>query len=958
MLKDLRPLYRKIFFAFIPFMATVLPAAELYNSASSHVVNGSAENGWDSWFHAANAEIVFGGPSGSGSCFSLNPSAGAHSDIRTARMPASGMDEFIFEFDCRTMPGAEPGTNSNAKVRSYDYTGTFIGQTNIPVETTGGQWHHYSYQVTVEQDAFEIDVTFLMGPEGDASGEFRFDNVRLYREIHPLNHGIGMPENLYVIRRNTLTNAQFVVMQTLQGILAQDKPLIFIDQGDSTYIDDLRYNHGIPYTRIDSFFWFMNRYKSWLEGYVLFDFNDKPSLSAATSLCGLLNAVAVDVSLESSMQTNYGLSKIADVRGKNDKWVFDNYWHQLNRDALIVHTNDPDYHGSAYGLRDWPAAIKALDWWNSSDTYSAEVYDAVHDSSPVYGWDDGAASGELGSVELHSSHNMYQVPCDWLLNLSTYAGMASRPQPWQFTQSFRDNQQPPQKETGVHYLVFNLSDMDNILTLLSPNNFGTNSKYYANPNRGSFEMCWGMPASLIELAPSVTDYWYRNATEKDCFIAPASGMGYFYPSKFDDLGKHTTKVEHLMKKADLKAIAISDKVWPGDLTYSGYRYVGESYAAIEQARGMYYFDVNGDYARYGGKILWFDGKPLITTRYTLWDGGQYEGISRTPAQLAASINALPTDPSNPDSYSFVMVHAWSYGLDDIAETISLLDSNVKVINAEEMIEQLYLNTQTAYWPFEGSLADAFGNGNDASAQGGVEYAAAGGARLGDTALMLGREDVPLEVNTSAGSDKLLTVMFWVKPADSGDHSVISKASTASSTRGWGVYLSSDSSAEFYVGGPSQYAPVSADNAWQPGQWTHVACTFNSGVAAIYINGELKNEVSNISNTVDNSSAMLKIGGAEAVTAQFAGVLDEIAIYSRPLGQAEIHELAAKGVMPKCGEWLAGDVNNDCAVNILDAARLSGSWKQTGSLLQGDLNEDREVNIEDFNIIAENWLNTD
>jgi hypothetical protein len=957
MLKNIEISHRILIAAFILCISAALPAAELYDTATSHVINGSAENGWDGWFYAANASIVPGGPSGSGSCFSLNPSAGVHSDIRTVHMPASSLDEFIFEFDCRTLPGAEPGTSSTAKFRSYDHTGAFIGQTNIPIETTGDEWKHYSYQVTAQEGTFEIDVTFLLGAGGDAAGEFRFDNVRLYREIHPLNHGIGMPENLYVVRRNTLTNAQFVVMQTLQGILAQDKPLIFIEQGDSTYIDDLRDVHGIPYTRIDSFFWFMNRYKSRLDGYVLFDFNDKPSLSAATSLCGILNAVAVDVSIESSIQTNYGLSKIADARGKNDKWVYDNYWHQLNRDALIVHAYDPDYHGSAYGLRDWPAAIKALDWWNSNGTYTTEVYDAVHDTSPVYGWDDAASPGELGAVDLHSSYNMYQVPCDWLLNLSTYAGMASRPQPWQFKQSFRDTQQPPQKETGVHYLVFNMSDMDNILTLVSPNNFSTNSKYYANPNRGSFEMCWGMPPSLMELAPNVTDYWYRNATEKDCFIAPGSGMGYSYPSLFDDLGKHTVKVEHLMKKADLKAIAISDKVWPNDLTYSGYRYVGESYAAIEQARGMFYFDVNGDYARYGGKMLWFDGKPLITTRYTLWDSSQYEGISRTPAQLAASINALPTDPRNPDSYSFVMIHAWSYGLDDVAETISLLDSNVKVINAEEMIERLYLNTQTAYWPFDGSLTDSFGNGNDTSAAGTEQYSTAGEARLGDAALVLDGQDDWLEVNTSAGSDKLLTVMFWMKPSAAGTQAVISKASTASGTKGWGVYLESDGSVEFRVGGPSQYTPVSASNAWQPGQWTHVACTFNSGVAALYINGELKAEL-NTTRTVDNTSAMLTIGkGADAGSAIYAGLLDEMAVYSRPLAEADIYQLAARGIQPKCGEWLNGDVNNDCMVNALDAARLSGSWKQSGPLLQADLNADTNVDFQDFSIIAENWLSS-
>ena len=76
---------------------------------------------------------------------------------------------------------------------------------------------------------------------------------------------------------------------------------------------------------------------------------------------------------------------------------------------------------------------------------------------------------------------------------------------------------------------------------------------------------------------------------------------------------------------------------------------------------MYYIDVNGDYAGQHGKILWFDGKPFVTCRFTLWNGSQYEGISRNAAQLAATLNAQPTTPDSPGGYSLVCSRV-SYGL--------------------------------------------------------------------------------------------------------------------------------------------------------------------------------------------------------------------------------------------------------------------------------------------------------
>lgn len=82
---------------------------------------------------------------------------------------------------------------------------------------------------------------------------------------------------------------------------------------------------------------------------------------------------------------------------------------------------------------------------------------------------------------------------------------------------------------------------------------------------------------------------------------------------------------------------------------------------------------------------------MITARFDFRSEKFYPAVRTTASSLAQSINELPKDPTSPDGYTFVTVHAWSKGLDDIYDTIQLLDADVRVVNAEEFIEQVCKN---------------------------------------------------------------------------------------------------------------------------------------------------------------------------------------------------------------------------------------------------------------------------
>lgn len=513
--------------------------------------------------------------------------------------------------------------------------------------------------------------------------------VPLYGDIKPLSAG----DRLYVYTKGGRSaDNRFIAMQTLQGVIARtDRPRLWIDVRDNTFIDYLAAHYGIHFDwqYADDFEALLGKLKPYTSGrYVLYDMRDRPSISAATTMAGLLDAPAIDTDLQAAVEAA-GYTLGLDVRGKDCRWVWDNYREQLNDDAIIVHTNNSRQHRSAPYLRDWGPALKALDWWYDDEALSRAVYGSMTPASPVYGWQDPTTEDEGLTVKLHSEEGLYQVPSDWMVNLSVHAGMGPAMQGETFKQ--KAARQMPEKEDAVHYVTFIMSDMDNILTEIGTNSFYSSRKFYRNEHRGSFPMTWGMAPSLVELSPAGVDMWYRDATASDAFVAYC-GLGYFYPNVSPEaaMPPHVERLGQFMDRADLRTLLLIDRVLPDDTLTQDYYKHAKWFTDMEQVRGLFYLEYI-QYAPHGGTIFWFDGKPMVTARFDFRDEAFYPAVRRSPESLARSINELPTDPTRPEGYTFVTVHAWSRGMDDIHAAIQHLDEDVRVVDGETFIELLLAN---------------------------------------------------------------------------------------------------------------------------------------------------------------------------------------------------------------------------------------------------------------------------
>ncbi|OXU15533.1 LamG-like jellyroll fold domain-containing protein [Sedimentisphaera salicampi] len=915
------------------------------DTATNLILNGSAENDFYGWNHSYGVSIVNDGTEGV-QCFELKRNfSDRYQDLLSDEINVTGCGEIMIRFAIMAMDGASSDAQVDVRFSSHN---EFLGQEQFALDAGITEWTYVSHIVPVEEGADVVDVRFMI--DESTEGTFRVDDIAVYRA--PIDFGIAPPDHLYVIDFHSqyLNDAKRIALTSLQGILAQNKPeLYFIDGGGryQMYLDDLKNRYGITTTRNDYLSFYLDQYKDDLAGYVLYDFQDSDSFSAAMSLTGVLKAVPLDVSLESDVNRRWPeLQKLVDCRGKTEQWVYQNYWHRLNHNAITI--QDTDESSRKFFLRDLGAASKAISWWDSDYSATQQVFESMNPNSSVWGWDNPAAPGELSAVDFHSQNSLFQVPADWMLNLSTFAGMASYEPEIELEQPAGDKEY--EKKFDVHHVAFMMSDMDNINVVFHPL-----SKWFDPQYFGQFPMGWGMQASMAEVGPSVMDWWYRKANEKNSFSA-YSGQGYMYPSKFPELDGYSTVLNSYMKKGDLESLVILDNYsdgWDKPLTFSGYKDFAGNYTRFDNLKGLFYVDVAGDYARYDGDMLWFDGKPMVTTRFTLWDSPQYDGLSRTGEQLANSINQLAADSTSEEGYSFVIVHAWSYGLEEVHNAIQDFDDNVRVVTPDEMIDQLYFNTKAAYWPFELDTENRFADNHSYEKFGSPEFTSEGEAKRGISAIRFDGDDDSIDFGNQAGSSEWLTAAFWMKSRRLQLQVPVDKLPNDNSGTGWNVKLRETGEIWFRVGSESNHQTIMAANGYSPGEWVHVACTLNENEGRLYINGELAAERTDIVHSPANTSVPIRIGkpAEAAVEEAFFGILDDVVIYGRPLSHEEIRSLMNDG---PCSPYLKGDLNKDCRVDETDLFQFGESWLEKGEGISADFDQNQSVDLRDFPYFSEGW----
>lgn len=144
------------------------------------------------------------------------------------------------------------------------------------------------------------------------------------------------PYHLDVANIQQLTGDQQVLLTTLQGIINRRQPrLYWLMQGDGTdqtWLDTLR----VPYTTTTDPLSKIAKYRSEIQGAIVYDPTVPDTINVATTLAGLKNAVIATADLAAQ----YKLPILEDLRGRFANkldaynWILNNYWPSLTHRIL------------------------------------------------------------------------------------------------------------------------------------------------------------------------------------------------------------------------------------------------------------------------------------------------------------------------------------------------------------------------------------------------------------------------------------------------------------------------------------------------------------------------------------------------------------------------------------------------------------------------------------------------
>lgn len=487
---------------------------------------------------------------------------------------------------------------------------------------------------------------------------------------------------VYVLTASELTNAEFALAQSVQGILNRKDKKVYID------IDEYMKYMTESYERVG--LWrLVGECAAEFEGGAVFDLDcNDVSVNMAATVSAAYDIIGVPRELVARTEAA-GIKTVcdlADVRGTPDqrqRVVFDAVKHRLDKSALIHQVvKRGNFHLTLrdFGIKNRWACIYT-DESDAGRAFRRHVLEFLDGNIPVYGWNDD----EIAFIKDISDYGDYAVPTDWSCNHSYFTEGGTLEQ---------TRVRAPLSE-NKHYVALVVSDGDNVQWL--ERDFaagGTFGQRQRSPH--NYKLNWTFAPSLVKLCPSAAERIY-GGVKNDYFISGVSGVGYAnclsYPR--DKLDGFVAQTAEAMARADLDVVCLLDNI---ELTKNDKFVVDRlsCYAKYDNIKGGVW-ELDPD--RYGsgrGKVFWANGKPFVSVKFTMWHpSGNPDCVTREWLDgIAAQVNTCPVAPDSIDGYTVVNVHPWTVDMDDLDYFVSQLANHVELVYADELIESIKNNVRT------------------------------------------------------------------------------------------------------------------------------------------------------------------------------------------------------------------------------------------------------------------------
>lgn len=489
----------------------------------------------------------------------------------------------------------------------------------------------------------------------------------------------------------------------------------YLKRNDLNNLDYYRSEHSFGVNQLKDMASALLKNREILKGLVVWDPNLIESVNLALMYAGLENLLIVHPDQLETIRSLTGLEISEDLRGRfTDRvslyqWAFENLFARCQRGQIVC--MEPEWQRSEFtdyivqnqlfvyslaafqkgNLRSWGHKLLLLliagPFWLRNFLFTTRLDGLVRKlalallqcGSPevklgvkiqsavkaepyptIFGWHT-QRDDEFALMLLISANGLRLAPTFMANNFSFHSKL---PQTVPFKQYFA-NPADVKLEADKVYLTFTLSDGDQF-TLMNTAEVGN----WRRPEHGLVPFNWEVQPLLVELAPALLGYFYRNLTPNDMLIAGPSGAGYVIPTLVANLPAYLRESARLCDLADIR-ITTSYNGDPAMRVVRDHAGVGGGFMGYLAG----YFHLNRTPMRMAGK------RPFVAYAWP-----HVEQISWTSEKVLAGIRELVEAPG--ERPRFIACHLFAYytTVADVYEFVKTLDPlKVKVVRADEFL---------------------------------------------------------------------------------------------------------------------------------------------------------------------------------------------------------------------------------------------------------------------------------